>query len=110
MRVFGINPAATMTDRIVTLSKTRAKVRFGDEGHWEERSAPKAPLRAHQDGGGGGGAVRDAAAPQVHYLSGTVIDMDGGARGATADGRASAARRRRSAPVALASRRSIICE
>ena len=36
VRVFGINPAATMTDRIVTLSKARAKARFGDESRWEE--------------------------------------------------------------------------
>jgi NAD(P)-dependent dehydrogenase (short-subunit alcohol dehydrogenase family) len=36
VRVFGINPAATMTDRIITLSKTRAKARFGDEGKWQE--------------------------------------------------------------------------
>src|SRR3954452_4448465 len=36
VRVFGINPAATMTDRVVTLSKARAKARFGDENRWQE--------------------------------------------------------------------------
>ena len=45
VRVFGINPAATMTDRIVELSKSRAKARFGDERRWQEvLNADKLPF------------------------------------------------------------------
>ncbi len=36
VRVFGVNPAQTRTDRIISLSRTRAKIRFGDEERWEE--------------------------------------------------------------------------
>src|SRR3712207_7731151 len=38
VRVFGINPSATRTDRIVAISRTRAQAKFGDESRWQERS------------------------------------------------------------------------
>jgi len=79
VRVFGINPAATMTDRIITLSKARAKAKFGDESRWQEAlNADKLPFGRIK-------TVEEVAAlsvmltsPHVHYLSGTVIDLDGG--------------------------------
>src|SRR3546814_9811309 len=36
VRVFGIHPSATRTDRIMALSKTRARNELGDEGRWQE--------------------------------------------------------------------------
>jgi 3-oxoacyl-[acyl-carrier protein] reductase len=79
VRVFGINPAATMTDRIVTLSKARAKARFGDEGRWEEMlNAAKMPFGRIKSADEVAALATMLAAPQVHYLSGIVIDMDGG--------------------------------
>lgn len=36
VRVLGLHPGATMTDRIVTLNKAIARQRFGDESRWEE--------------------------------------------------------------------------
>ena len=36
VRVLGLHPGATMTDRIITLNKAIAKQRFGDESRWEE--------------------------------------------------------------------------
>jgi NAD(P)-dependent dehydrogenase (short-subunit alcohol dehydrogenase family) len=79
VRVFGINPAATMTDRIVTLSKTRAKARFGDESRWEELlNAEQLPFGRIKSADEVAALAVMLSAPQVHYLSGTVIDMDGG--------------------------------
>jgi NAD(P)-dependent dehydrogenase (short-subunit alcohol dehydrogenase family) len=79
VRVFGINPAATMTDRIVTLSKARAKARFGDENRWQESlGADKLPFGRIKTAEEVAALATMLCAPQVHYLSGTVIDMDGG--------------------------------
>jgi 3-oxoacyl-[acyl-carrier protein] reductase len=79
VRVLGINPAATMTDRIVTLSKTRAKARFGDESRWEEAlGADKLPFGRIKSADEVAALAVMLSAPQVHYLSGTVIDLDGG--------------------------------
>ena len=79
VRVFGINPAATMTDRIVELSKQRAKARFGDESRWEEAlGAGKLPFGRIKTAEEVAALATMLSAPQVHYLSGIVIDMDGG--------------------------------
>jgi 3-oxoacyl-[acyl-carrier protein] reductase len=79
VRVFGINPAATMTDRIVELSKARAKARFGDEGRWQEAlGADKLPFGRIKTAEEVAALAVMLSAPQVHYLSGVVIDMDGG--------------------------------
>lgn len=79
VRVFGINPAATMTDRIVTISKARAKARFGDESRWQEvLGADKLPFGRIKTPEEVAALATMLAAPQVQYLSGIVIDMDGG--------------------------------
>lgn len=79
VRVFGINPAATMTDRIIQMSRTRAQVRFGDSERWEEllqgENLPFGRIKQPQEVAA---LAAMLCAPQVHYLSGTVIDMDGG--------------------------------
>ena len=79
VRVFGIHPAATRTDRIITLSKARANTAFGDESRWEEmlENLPFGRPAEHAE-------IADLAvmlaSPRVTYLSGTVIDVDGGAQ------------------------------
>jgi 3-oxoacyl-[acyl-carrier protein] reductase len=79
VRVFGINPAATMTERIINLSKQRAKNRFGDESRWEEAlGADKLPFGRIKTAEEVAALATMLSAPQVHYLSGIVIDMDGG--------------------------------
>jgi 3-oxoacyl-[acyl-carrier protein] reductase len=79
VRVFGINPAATMTDRIIYVSKGRAKARFGDESRWQEAlGADKLPFGRIKTVEEVAALTVMLAAPQVQYLSGTVIDMDGG--------------------------------
>jgi 3-oxoacyl-[acyl-carrier protein] reductase len=77
VRVFGINPAQTRTDRIISLSKTRAKIKLGDEERWEEMltGLPFDRLIEPEE-------IANAAAflssPACGYVSGTVLDVDGG--------------------------------
>lgn len=77
VRVVGINPAATRTDRIVTLSKARARERFGDEARWEEMLADLPFGRAAEPEEIAAMAVV-LASPAASYMSGTVIDVEGG--------------------------------
>lgn len=81
VRVFGINPAPTLTDRIITMSRTRARIRFGDESRWAEALGEEGlPFARLKQPAEVGALAAMLCAPQVHYLSGTVIDMDGGAQ------------------------------
>ena len=79
VRVVGVAPGATRTERIVQLSKSRAKTRFGDESRREEM-LDGLPLGrpAHPQ------EIADlavfCAGPRGGYLSGTTIEVDGGAR------------------------------
>jgi 3-oxoacyl-[acyl-carrier protein] reductase len=79
VRVFGINPSPTLTDRVVGLYKSRAVSKFGDESRWkellDESKMPFGRLKTPQEVGA---LTAMLCAPQVTYLSGTVIDMDGG--------------------------------
>ncbi|HRD78480.1 MAG TPA: SDR family oxidoreductase [Hyphomicrobiaceae bacterium] len=77
VRVFGINPAATRTDRIFTLARQRAKTQFGDESRWEETLGAMPFGRLKEPEEVAALAVM-LASPKVTYLSGTMIDMDGG--------------------------------
>jgi NAD(P)-dependent dehydrogenase (short-subunit alcohol dehydrogenase family) len=78
LRVVGINPGAIATDRLVTLMKNRAEVRFGDASRWEELMQPLPMGRA--------GKPEEIAAMVAFlasdvsaYTSGTIITIDGGA-------------------------------
>jgi 3-oxoacyl-[acyl-carrier protein] reductase len=77
VRVTGINPAATRTDRIVTLSKNRAQQKFGDESRWEEMLADLPFGRPAEPEEIAWLSVFLASARGA-YLSGTVVDVDGG--------------------------------
>ena len=79
VRVFGVNPSATRTERVTTVYRRRAQVRFGDEERWADalgelpfgRLAEPAEIAA---------LVTLLSSPRVTYLSGSVVDMDGGGR------------------------------
>lgn len=79
VRVVGISPGATRTDRIVTQSRSRAKTKFGDEERWEE-------MLAGLPFGRPGHAEEIAelavfcASPRGGYLSGSTLDVDAGAQ------------------------------
>jgi NAD(P)-dependent dehydrogenase (short-subunit alcohol dehydrogenase family) len=78
VRVFGINPAATRTDRMMTLARTNAKTQFGDESRWAETLTGLPFGRAIEPR-----EIADLAAflcsPRGGYVNGTVVDVDGGA-------------------------------
>ncbi len=78
VRCFGINPAQTRTDRIISLAKTRAKDKFGDEGRWEEMLI-NLPLGRLIDPEEIGRTAAFLASPACGYVNGTVLDVDGGA-------------------------------
>jgi NAD(P)-dependent dehydrogenase (short-subunit alcohol dehydrogenase family) len=77
VRVFGINPAATRTDRMTTQARTNAKLKLGDEERWAETltGLPYGrPIEPRE--------IADLAvfgcSPRGAYINGTVVDVDGG--------------------------------
>lgn len=77
VRVLGINPAVTRTERMERQARIRAKLEFGDEERWAEtlRNLPfKRPIAP--------GEIAELAvflaSPRAAYLNGTVVDVDGG--------------------------------
>lgn len=77
VRVFAINPAATRTDRIISLSKARAKSSLGDESRWEE-VLTNLPLNRLIDSAEIAAAAAFLASPACGYVSGATLDVDGG--------------------------------
>ena len=79
--MLGINPPLTLTERVETLLKARAFEELDDPNRWREFLKPSQMLfgrviSPHE--------VGDIAAilcsEKTQYLSGTVIDIDGGAK------------------------------
>jgi len=77
VRVFAINPSATLTDRIVTLSKARAKTALGDESRWEEMLT-NLPFNRPAAAEEMANAAAFLASPTCGYVSGATLDVDGG--------------------------------
>lgn len=78
IRVIGVSPGPTATDRVVALAGRRAQERFGDPSRWAElfKSLPR--------GGVGDPAeiaamVAFLASPKSSNTSGVVITLDAGA-------------------------------
>lgn len=79
VRVFGINPSPTLTDRMTTMFRTRAAEELGDAERWEELVNPDAfPFGRPKLPEEVAALAAMLASPRVQYLSGTVVDMDGG--------------------------------
>ncbi len=77
VRVFGINPAATRTDRMETQARVNARLKFGDEERWAETLTGLPfgrPIEAVE--------IADLtvflSGPRGAYVNGTVVDVDGG--------------------------------
>lgn len=77
LRVVGINPGPVMTERLITLMKTRAGARFGDPERWQEfmksyafGRAAKPEEIAHM--------AAFLASDLSAYTTGTIITIDGG--------------------------------
>jgi 3-oxoacyl-[acyl-carrier protein] reductase len=77
VRICGVNPALTRTDRVMTLTKARAKTTFGDETRWEEMLTGL-PLNRLIESNEIANAAAFLASPACGYVSGTVLDVDGG--------------------------------
>lgn len=77
VRVVGINPAGTRTERYETLAKARARSRFGDESRWRELLTNLPFGRPAEPEEIADLAVYLASA-RASYMSGTVVDADGG--------------------------------
>ena len=78
VRVVGVNPGPTETDRLVQLYRTRAQASLGDPERWRELLADLPfgrPARAEEMAD----IVVYLASARASYLSGVVIDADGGA-------------------------------
>ncbi len=76
VRVVGINPGPTATERLVLLMRKKAEDRFGDGERWRELLAPLPMGRAGEPD-----EIADltvfAASPRASYISGTIMTADG---------------------------------
>lgn len=80
-RAFGINPSLTLTDRMTGMLRARAHADLGDEARWEDLLEPAAfPFGRPKTPEEVAALTVMLASPHVRYLSGTVVDMDGGGR------------------------------
>lgn len=77
VRVVGINPASTRTDRIIELSKARARQRDGDDSRWEEFLSGL-PFGRPAEPEEIGALAAMLASDRIAYVSGAVVDVDGG--------------------------------
>jgi NAD(P)-dependent dehydrogenase (short-subunit alcohol dehydrogenase family) len=77
LRVVGINPGPVMTERLVTLMKTRAETQFGDPEKWTELMKPLAFGRAAKSAEIGQMAAF-LASDRSAYTTGTIVTIDGG--------------------------------
>src|SRR5271163_3378357 len=77
LRVVGINPGPVMTERLITLMRTRARDVLGDESRWEEL------MKGHAFGRAAkpeeiAWMVAFVASDKSGYTTGTIITIDGG--------------------------------
>lgn len=77
VRVFGINPSPTRTDRIESLLRTKAKDKTGDPDTWRDGLSALPFGRLAEAAEVADLAVMLSSA-KASYLSGTVLDVDGG--------------------------------
>jgi hypothetical protein len=77
LRVVGINPGPVMTERLVTLTRTRAATRFGDPERWRELMTGYAFGRAAKPEEIGWMAAF-LASDRSGYTTGTIVTIDGG--------------------------------
>lgn len=79
VRVLGLNPGPTQTDRVETLYRARAQQTFGDASRWRELLSDL-PFGRLIEAREIADLVVFLASARASYLSGVVIDADGGAR------------------------------
>jgi len=77
LRVMGINPGPVMTERLITLMKTRAQTNFGDPEKYTELMKPLAFGRAAKPEEIGYMAAF-LASDRSAYTTGSIVTIDGG--------------------------------
>src|SRR5438093_390646 len=77
LRVVGINPGPVMTDRLITLMRTRAQTQFGDAERWTEYMKPLAFGRAAKPEEIAW-MTAFLASDLSAYTTGSIITIDGG--------------------------------
>lgn len=77
IRVVGINPGPTETERLVALMQRKSADRTGEAGRWRELVEPL-PFGRPADPAETADAIVFAASDRASYVSGTVITVDGG--------------------------------
>ncbi len=77
VRVFGINPSLTRSDRMETLLRRQAAQKWGDESRWAELTQ-RLPFGRAIDAREIADLAVFGCSPRAGYLSGTVIDVDAG--------------------------------
>jgi NAD(P)-dependent dehydrogenase (short-subunit alcohol dehydrogenase family) len=78
IRVVGINPGPVLTERLITLTKTRAKDTLGDENRWEELMKGQAFGRAAKPEEIAAMVAFVASDRVSGYTTGSIITIDGG--------------------------------
>ena len=77
VRVFGINPSPTRSDRMETMFRLQATQKLGDENRWMELTS-KLPFGRMTEPDEIASLTAYCCSPLAGYLSGTVINVDGG--------------------------------
>ena len=81
VRVLGLNPSPTLTDRLRGLLQRRAELELGDAARWQEMLDPsRYPFGRPANPEEVAACAVMLMSPAVTYLNGTVLDMDGGAQ------------------------------
>ena len=79
MRVVGINPGPTATDRMSIRLKSQAREQFGDENRWRELTSGL-PFGRPGEPDEVAAAVAFLASPLSGYTTGSILTTDGGIR------------------------------
>lgn len=77
IRVVGINPGPVATERLVTLLKTQARIRFGDPSRYQELTA-RLPLGRPARPEEVANTMVFLASDRSSYTSGVIVTIDGG--------------------------------
>jgi NAD(P)-dependent dehydrogenase (short-subunit alcohol dehydrogenase family) len=79
LRVLGLNPSLTLTDRMTQFLERKAASELGDASRWREMVEPdRFPFGRPAYPEEMGALAVMMLSPRVPYLNGTVVDMDGG--------------------------------